>query len=72
MVEVYTNEGCLPCRSTKRFLTQNNVKFVEKSVQEPENLEFVKSLGHSSVPVIVTPSGENWSGNRPDRLMTLV
>ncbi len=72
MVTVYTNSGCIPCASTKRFLKINNVDFEEKSIQDESNLNYVKSLGYASVPVVVTPTGDHWSGNQPDLLAKLV
>lgn len=71
MVQVYTNEGCNPCRAVKRFLKSNGVDFEEKSVTDSANLDFVRSLGYESVPVVVTKSGEHFDGYRPDRLATL-
>jgi len=71
MVEVYTNSGCQPCKAVKRFLNGNEINFVEKSIADEENLNYVKSLGYNSVPVVVTPSGQHWNGYQPDLLQTL-
>jgi glutaredoxin-like protein NrdH len=39
---------------------------------DAEALDMAKSLGHMAAPVvIITETGENWSGFRPERIAAL-
>lgn len=68
-ITVYTKPSCPQCDATKRCLTKHGIAFrtVDLTV-DAEALAFVQSLGYGSAPVVVTSSGEHWSGFRPDRL----
>lgn len=68
-ITVYTKPSCPQCDATKRCLTKHGIAFHTVDLTtDPEALAFVRSLGYGSAPVVVTPSGEHWSGFRPDRL----
>ena len=71
MVTVYEKPACSQCDMTKKVMKDKGIEYRTKSLEEPENLEFVKGLGHLSAPVVVT-EGESWSGFRPDKILTLV
>lgn len=71
-VVVYSKPGCFGCRKSIEILDEQGVPNREVDLtREPAALDYVKSLGYSSAPVIVLPSGEHWSGLRPDRLRGL-
>lgn len=72
LVIIYTKSICQPCRLSKAAMDRAGVDYEERNIEEvPEYLQEVKSLGYSQAPVVVTPSGEHWSGLRPDLLNTL-
>lgn len=73
MVTIYSQPLCQPCNATYRTLDQHNVDYTIIDISaDPEAREYVMSLGHRQTPVIVTPSGESFSGFRPDKLKALV
>jgi glutaredoxin-like protein NrdH len=70
-VTVYTLPACVQCDSTKRYLKKNFVEYNEVNLAEdPASLEMVRSLGHTSAPVVIA-GDENWSGFRMDKLAQL-
>lgn len=72
MVTIFTKSNCQPCRLSKATMDRNGVKYIERNVEEdPRALQEVSDMGYQQVPVIVAPSGEHWSGLRPDLLSTL-
>jgi glutaredoxin-like protein NrdH len=73
VVVVISSPQCQPCRITKSVLEKMGVDFVERNVAEDtEALELAQSLGHKQTPVVILPSGESWSGLRPDLLANLI
>ncbi|SIC64427.1 glutaredoxin electron transport component of NRDEF (Glutaredoxin-like protein) NrdH [Mycobacteroides abscessus subsp. abscessus] len=69
MITVYTKPACPQCDATKRALTKHGIAFTTVDLtKDAEAREFVLSLGYASAPVVVTPTGEHWSGFRPDRV----
>lgn len=71
MVTVYSGPDCQQCKMTARVLTEAGVAFTSVDISTDDQArEFVQSLGHRTVPVVVTPT-ENFSGFRPDRLRAL-
>ena len=40
--------------------------------ENPESLETIKNLGYLQVPVVMTSTGEHWSGVQPDKIEALV
>lgn len=71
IVTVYTTPECRQCNLTKNWLTKNNVEFEAVDLTtSPESAEFVRELGYSRAPVVVTAQG-SWFGFRPDRLAAL-
>lgn len=71
-ITVFTKNNCMPCKMTKKFLTENGVDFEEINIEEhPEKIEYVKSLGFSSAPVI--EAGDIvFSGFQPSKLKELI
>lgn len=73
MVVVYSKSNCMQCNFTKQFLIDNEIEFVVKDIEEDAvALEEVKSLGFSSLPVVIIDGQEPFNGFRPDRLESLL
>lgn len=78
-VTVYGKPNCPQCHMTTRELHNNNIPYGTVDLTtDPEALEYVKSLGHSSAPVVVVQEDEDspvlevWSGFRVERIRSLV
>ncbi len=72
-IVVYSKPNCMQCNFTKQFLMNHGINFEERDVSKSEEaLEEVRSLGFTSLPVVVVPDREAFSGFRPDVLETLV
>ncbi|MCZ9884621.1 glutaredoxin domain-containing protein [Arthrobacter sp. B2a2-09] len=70
-ITVYTTPGCVQCRPTKATLGKMGVPFREIDLALPENEEtadWIRSLGYSQAPVVMTSFGDEWTGFRPDLL----
>lgn len=66
---IYSKEGCVQCRQTKLFLKSINVEYIEKDVEKDEvAMKEVLELGLKSLPVVLIPNKEPFSGFRPDLL----
>lgn len=59
--------------ATKMALRQNGIEFEEHNVDtDEEYLKEVKEVyGVSSMPLVVTPDGDTWTGFQPKRIMSL-
>lgn len=67
-ITVYSNPNCVQCEQTKRVLTNHNVPFEAKMIQDsPEVLDLIAEKGYQSAPVVVVGE-ESWSGFRPERI----
>ena len=72
MVTVYSNPNCVQCETTKRYLTQKNIPFEAKMIQDsPEVLPIIEANGYKTAPVVVTEN-DSWSGFRLEKLANLV
>lgn len=71
-ITVFTKNNCMPCKMTKKFLTENGVDFEEINIEEqPDKVDYVKSLGFSAAPVI--QAGDVvFSGFQPAKLKELL
>lgn len=68
---IYTSPTCMPCRSTKKWLTKKGIKFNDVDItQSPDAVDKIRELGYSAVPVIVADD-THWQGYQPDLLATL-
>lgn len=71
-VILYTQPGCGPCVSTKRFLEKYQIAHMTLDIREfPEAAEKVRGLGYQGTPVVevITSSGGfHWNGFRIDKL----
>jgi glutaredoxin-like protein NrdH len=67
-ITIYSRPSCQPCKQIKRWWAGKDVTFQEVNVEEsPADLEAIKALGYSQVPVIVVSSGDpetdiHWQG----------
>lgn len=73
LVKIFTKDGCMQCKMTKRFLTDHQIQFEEHNInQQPQALTYLKQQGFQSVPVVVTDSQPPIIGFRPSELKALV
>ncbi|MFC6465080.1 glutaredoxin-like protein NrdH [Marinilactibacillus sp. GCM10026970] len=71
-VIVYSKPNCMQCNFTKKFLEDKGIPFEIKDIAENEAaIEEVKSLGFSSLPVVLAEGLEAFNGFRPDMLNQL-
>lgn len=72
MITVYSNTNCVQCENTKRFLSNNNIEFEAKMLQDsPEIMPLIKEKGYRTAPVVVTDT-ESWSGFSLEKLNSLL
>lgn len=67
---------CVKCRAVEISMRRMGIEANKVRVdQDPEALEFIKSLGHTEAPVIVVTDGdrivEHWSGYSDEKLRGL-
>lgn len=73
MITVYSKPSCGQCFFTKRYLDELGVTYKEVDVlEDAKALDYIKSLGFESLPVITAEGHEPHSGFRPDRLAKMV
>lgn len=71
VVTVYTNENCVQCNMTKKWLEARHIPYYVDYASIDRNLPAIKELGYSSAPVVfVNVDGveTHWSGFRHDLL----
>lgn len=62
----------MQCKMTKKFLEQNGADFQEINIDEhPEKIDYVKSLGFTSAPVIESDNLV-FSGFQPAKLKEVI
>lgn len=62
----------MQCQFTKKFLQDKGIDFEVKDVAESdEALSEVKSLGFTSLPVVISDALGSFNGFRPDMLSKL-
>lgn len=67
-ITVYSKPMCVQCDATKRALNKQDLVYEEVDLTEdPNALEFVKSLGYVQAPVVMA-GDQHWAGYRPDRI----
>lgn len=71
-ITVYSRPACVQCNATYRALEKKGLDYdtVDLS-QDSDALEQLRALGHMQAPVVITASGEHWSGFRPDKIEEL-
>lgn len=77
-ITVYTlpKSVCVKCRATELSMRFKGIEAVSVRVDEnPEAMEYVKSLGYSEAPVVVITDGDevvdHWSGFSENKIASL-
>ncbi|MEV4902850.1 glutaredoxin-like protein NrdH [Citricoccus sp. NPDC055426] len=71
-VTVYSKPACVQCNATYRSLQNKGIAYETVDLsQDAAALERVRALGHLQAPVVITSSGDHWSGFRPDKIEEL-
>ncbi|MGT2637298.1 glutaredoxin-like protein NrdH [Streptococcus ratti] len=71
-ITVFSKNNCMQCKMTKKFLEQNHVDFEEINIDEqPEKIDYVKSLGFTAAPVIEAGDAV-FSGFQPAKLKAFI
>lgn len=71
MITVYSNPNCAQCENTKRYLSNKELAFEAKMIQDsPEVMPIIETNGYRTAPIVVTDT-ESWSGFRLDKLNQL-
>lgn len=71
-VTIYSKNNCMQCKMTKRFLTEHNVDFEERNInQNPEYIAYLKQQGFQAVPVVEVTGHPAFYGFRPDQLQQI-
>lgn len=71
MIKVWTNENCIQCDRTKKFLSDNDVPFLElRLLDNPDDIKRFVDMGFKSAPVVETLN-DIWSGFKIDKLKEL-
>lgn len=70
IINVFTNENCVPCRFTKRWLNKNGFNYTELKVTDYADI--LRDQGYSSAPVVSIIKDNNeevtFSGYSPNKL----
>lgn len=70
-ITVYTTNQCQPCKATKRKLKSLGVGDLMLEINAEEDVEagdYLRELGYTQTPVVMTSYGDEWTGFRPDLL----
>lgn len=72
MIRVWTNENCIQCERTKKFLDDNDIPYLTLSLMDnqDETRKFL-DMGFRTAPIVETEN-ETWSGFKLDKLKSLV
>ena len=71
-ITVFSKNNCMQCKMTKKFLEQNGADFEEINLDEqPDKIDYVKSLGFSAAPVIQADDVV-FSGFQPAKLKEII
>jgi glutaredoxin-like protein NrdH len=67
---------CVKCRAVEISMRRRGIESTKVLVNEnPEAMEYIKSLGYTEAPVIVVTDGDDvvdhWSGFSDDKVMAL-
>lgn len=72
MIRVWTNENCIQCDRTKKFLDDNGIAYLTLSLLDnPEDTKKFLEMGFRAAPIVETPH-ETWSGFKLDKLKSLI
>ena len=71
MIKVWSNENCVQCDQTKRFLDKVGIPYLELSLaNNPEDTQRFLDMGFRSAPIVETED-DTWSGFKIDKLNKL-
>ncbi|GAA1681213.1 NrdH-redoxin [Citricoccus zhacaiensis] len=71
-VTVYSKPDCVQCNATYRALEKKGIDYETVDLsQDVDALERIRTLGYMQAPVVVTATGDHWSGFRPDKIEEL-
>jgi len=71
MIRVWSNENCVQCEQTKKFLTDNNIDYLTLMLKDnPEDTQRFIDMGFKSAPIVETED-DIWSGFKIDKLKEL-
>lgn len=68
MFKVYSQPNCQACRGTKRLLDRLGAEYEELETISPEARALIEEHGFTAAPIVVSPSGEAWSGYNPAKI----
>lgn len=73
-IVVYTRDGCMQCRMTKRYLTEHQIDFKEINISKnPASADYLREKGFSSVPLVFSQTLTHpIAGFQPAALQKLV
>lgn len=72
MTKVYTKNGCIQCKMTKRLMDQMKIDYKEINIDEDKAaLTYLKEKGVKSAPYIETET-ESWTGFQPDKIKQIM
>lgn len=72
MIRVWTNENCIQCDRTKKFLDDNKIDYLTLSLADnPVETQRFIDMGFKAAPIVETDK-EIWSGFKLDNLKKLV
>ena len=71
-ITLFSKNNCMQCKMTKKFLEKEGADFEEINIDEqPEKIDYVKSLGFTAAPVI--EAGDIvFSGFQPAKLIEIL
>lgn len=71
-ITVYSKPNCMQCNFTKKYLDEKGIDYATLDVFADEDaLNYIKSLGFQSLPVVEVDGAEPFNGFRPDLLAKL-
>lgn len=69
VVEVFTKENCMPCKMTKKWLANNDINFIEVSVDNDESaLAWLIENNYRTMPVVFKNGELVAMGFQPNKL----
>lgn len=72
MTKVYTKNGCIQCKMTKKLMNQMKIAYKEINIDEnKEALDYLKEKGVKSAPYIETET-ESWTGFQPSKIKQIM
>ena len=71
MIKVYTNENCVQCDQTKKYLEGAGIAYeVKPFAEHPDDLKRFVDMGFRAAPIVETDN-DVWSGFKLDKLRGL-